>query len=78
MADLEVDLQSVIEKLKFLQVEHGNEIDACDEAEVDIDVGLRSLEDALRTLQKRPEEDNEDRDTQAQHEAMEGRASRFV
>lgn len=77
MKEFEKQLSLLIQQGRALQQTHKDQIEINEDVETDIDVGLRSLEDALKKYQETPDEED-DSDDYETHCAMEGRMSRFV
>ncbi len=76
MQTLEQKLTHLIREARALQQTHKRELEQCEAADWDLDAGLVSLEDALKALVSRDEE--EDGDTLSQHQRTESRQSRYV
>lgn len=70
--DLEMRLVVIIREARALQQNFKAEIEACEDADTDIEAGLTSLEDALRALQREPEEHaNSSRENSSDYQAEE-------
>ena len=73
---LDAKLAWVIAEARAIQQTYKAEIEDCEDAEIDIEAGLTSLEDALKALNSRAEE--EDGDSHEQHMRFECRKGNFV
>lgn len=50
-----IELTAVVKVLKKIKLDNVRQIESCEDAEIDIDVAIRSIEDAATALSKKVE-----------------------